>query len=109
MGAAAPRRVGKGAARAAHEQVTHFFLVKHTERGAVQTPAFKKKGINDVTKAVRKEGGQCHLYTTRGAAFDYVSVITGVSHAGAVRIATAIEKRGTVKATLCSGIEMFDP
>jgi uncharacterized protein with GYD domain len=105
MGAAAPKR----AAKALKDEVTHFFLVKHTERGAVQTPAFKKKGINDVTKAVRKEGGQCHLYMTRGATFDYVSVITGVSHAGAVRIAVEIEKRGTVKATLCSGVEMFNP
>lgn len=105
MSAQAPKR----ATKAELEAVTHFFLVKHTERGAVQTPAFKKKGINDVTKAVRKEGGQCHLYMTRGAAFDYVSVITGISHAGAVRIATEIEKRGTVKATLCSGIEMFNP
>lgn len=99
------RKAVKGVAK---DQVTYFFLVKHTEQGAVQSAAQKKRGVNDVTKVVRKEGGQCYLYSTRGAAFDYVSVITGISTAGAVRIAVEIEKRGTVKATLLSGVELFD-
>jgi len=36
-----------------------------------------------------------------------VSVITGITTAAAVRIADEVEKRGTVKATLISGIEVF--
>ena len=94
----------KGAVK---DEVTYFFLIKHTERGSVQSAVQKKRGVNDVTKVVRKEGGQCHLYSTRGAPFDYVSVITGITTAAAVRIAAEIEKRGTVKATLSSGIEIF--
>ncbi|HZC82407.1 MAG TPA: hypothetical protein VE222_11965 [Nitrospiraceae bacterium] len=94
----------KGAVK---DEITYFFLIKHTEKGTVQSAAQKKKGVNDVTKVVRKEGGKCHLHSTRGAPFDYVSVITGISAAAAVRIATEIEKRGTVKATLISGIEIF--
>jgi len=90
------------------DEVTYFFLVKHTERGAVQSAAQKKTGVNDVTKVVRKEGGQCHLYSTRGGAFDYVSVITGMTPAAAIRIVTEIEKRGTVKAIALSGVEIFD-
>ena len=92
----------KGAVK---DEVTYFFLIKRTEK--VRSAAQKKKGISDVTKLVRQEGGQCHLYSTRGAPFDFVSVITGITTAAAVRIAEEIEKRGTVKATLISGIEIF--
>jgi uncharacterized protein with GYD domain len=92
---------------AAEDRVTYFFLVKHTEKGTVQTAAQKRKGVNDVTKVVTQEGGQCHLYSTRGAPFDYVSVITGITPAAAVKVAAEIEKRGTVKATLLSGVEIF--
>jgi uncharacterized protein with GYD domain len=91
----------------AKDEVTYFFLIKHTEKGTVQSPAQKKRGINDVTKVVRQEKGQCHLYSTRGAPFDYVSVITGITPVAAVKLAAEIEKRGTVKATLMSGIELF--
>jgi hypothetical protein len=37
-----------------------------------------------------------------------VSVITGITTAAAVRIVAEIEKRGTAKATLLSGIEIFE-
>jgi uncharacterized protein with GYD domain len=94
----------KGAVK---DEVTYFFLVKHTEKGAVQSAAQKKRGVNDVTKVVRKNGGECHLYSTRGAPFDYVSVITGITTAAAVKLAAEIEKRGTVKAMLISGVEIF--
>ena len=93
---------------AVKDDVTHFYLIKHTAKGTVQGAAQKKKAVNDVTKVVRKEGGQCHLYSTRGALFDFVSVITGITTAAAVRIVAEIEKRGTAKATLLSGIEIFE-
>ena len=97
--------VTKGAVK---DEVTYFFLITTTEKGAVLSAAQRKKDRSDVTKFVKKEGGQCHLYSTRGAPFDFVSVITGITTAAAVRIAEEIGKRGTVKATLISGIEMFD-
>jgi uncharacterized protein with GYD domain len=98
---------GKHPKGAAKDEVTYFYLIKHTDKGTVQSAAQKKKGVNDVTKVVKQEGGKCGLYSTRGAPFDYVSVATGITTAGAVRIAAEIEKRGTVKATLISGIEIF--
>jgi uncharacterized protein with GYD domain len=97
-------RATKGAVK---DEVTYFFLITVTDKGAVLSAAQRKKERSDVNKFVKKEGGQCHLYSTRGAAFDSVSVITGITTAAAVRIAEEIGKRGTVKATLISGIEMF--
>jgi uncharacterized protein with GYD domain len=90
------------------DEVTYFYLMKHTEKGTVQSFAQKKKGITAVTKIVRQEGGQCHLYSTRGAPFDFVSVISGITTAAALRIVAEIEKRGAAKATLISGIEIFE-
>jgi uncharacterized protein with GYD domain len=87
-----------------NDEITYFFLIKHTEQGVRQSAAQKKQGINAVTQAVLKEKGKCTLYSTRGAAYDYVSVMTGISTAGAVRIAAAIESRGTVRATMLSGV-----
>jgi uncharacterized protein with GYD domain len=89
------------------DEVTYFFLVKNTEKGAVLSPAKRKKEVDDVTRLVKQEGGQCHLYSTRGARYDFVSVITGITTAAAVKIAEEIEKRGTVTATLLTGIEIF--
>jgi uncharacterized protein with GYD domain len=98
--------IGKKA-KGAEDEVTYFFLIKTAEKGAVLSATKSKKERVDVTNFVQKEGGQCHLYSTRGAAYDFVSVITGVTIAAAVRIAEEIEKGGNVKATLISGLEMF--
>ena len=92
---------------AVNDEVTYIFLVRDIEGRAVATPAQRKKEVNGVTGLVRKEGGQCRLFSTRGSPFDFVSVITGVSPAAAIRIAEEIEKYGTVKATLMSGVEVF--
>jgi uncharacterized protein with GYD domain len=89
------------------DEVTYFFLIKHTDQGIVQSAAQKKKGIKDITNVVKQEGGQCHLYSTRGSPFDYLSVITGTTTAAAIRIAAEMEQRGFVKATLISGIEIL--
>ena len=53
----------KGAVK---DEVTYFFLIKDTEKGTVQSAAQRKKEINGVSKVVKKEGGQCRLYSTRG-------------------------------------------
>jgi len=89
------------------DEVTYFFIINNTEKGTTQSAAQRKKGANDVTRIVRKEGGQCRLFATGGAPFDYVSVITGVNTAAAMRIAAEIGKGGAVKATLVSGVEVF--
>ena len=89
------------------DQVTYFYLIKNTEKGAVLSAAQRKKETSDVTKLVKQAGGQCHLYSTSGGPFDFVSVVTGITTAAAIRIAEEIGKRGTVKARLISGLEMF--
>jgi uncharacterized protein with GYD domain len=92
------------------EEVTYFFLVKVTDKGAMQSEAASTKRQYDVNRLVRQEGGQCRLYSFRGAPFDFVSTITGITSAAAGRTVAEIDKGGFVKATLVSGIEMFgDP
>ena len=89
------------------DEITYIFLVKDTEKGAGLSAAARKKEVNGVTELVRREGGHCRLFTTRGSPFDFVSVITGITPAAAIRLAAEIEKAGTVKATLISGLEVF--
>ena len=97
-------KIKKGVAK---DEMTYFYLITRTEKGRTQSEAERKRGANDVTKIVRKMGGECRLFSTRGSSVDYVSVITGVSAATTVTIAEEIEKLGAVKATLVSGVEMF--
>jgi len=89
---------------AAAETMTYFYLMTHNERGAQQTPKVKQQAIAEVTQAVRDEKAECILYLSKGAAYDYVSVMTGLSPAGAVRIANVIESRGTVKVKVLPGL-----
>ena len=100
------KRAVKGGGRKSDE-VTYFYLMKHTDRGAIQSAAAKEKGQLAVAKAVAAEGGRCSLYLTRGAPYDYVSAMTGLSAAAAVRIVAEIESRGTVKATLITGVHLM--
>src|SRR5690349_20659942 len=86
------------------EDFRYFFLMTHIGQGARQSAAEKERGISAVTKAVLSEGGKCKLYLTKGAAYDYVSVMTGISAAAAIRIGAVIESRGTVKVTTLPGI-----
>jgi uncharacterized protein with GYD domain len=90
------------------DEVTYFFLVKRTQKDA--TDAQKKKARQDINKIIKQEGGTCRLYATSGgASFDFVSVVTGITTAGAIRIAAELDKPGTVKATLVAGLENFAP
>ena len=98
------RKITPGVAK---DEMTYFFLIEQTEKGAAQSDSQRKKGMNEVTKAVRKAGGECRLFTSTGAAYDYVSVITGVGIVSAIGIAGVIEQGGFVKATLLPGAEMF--
>jgi uncharacterized protein with GYD domain len=86
------------------DEVAYFFLI--TRNNSVNETQ-RVKGRADITKLVRKEGGKCRLYMTSGSAFDFVSVVTGITCAGAIRIATEIERSGIVKATLMPSIEIF--
>ena len=102
------REMTKGVAKAAaKEEVTYVFLVKDTEKGAALSAAQRKQEVDGVNTIVKKEGGQCRLFSTKGAPYDFVSVIAGISPAAAIRIAAEIEKRGTVKATLIPGVEVY--
>lgn len=88
------------------DEVSYFFLIK---RNAAQSQAEEVKGRTDITRLVRQEGGKCRLYMSSGGAFDFVSVITGITSAAALRIAAEIEKQGVVKATLMPSMEIYDP
>jgi len=92
---------------AVKDEITYFFLVRRTDKNA--TEAQKKKARQDITKAVKQEGGKCRLYATNGSSFDFVSVVTGITAAGAIRVAAVIDEPGTVKVTLVAGLENFTP
>ena len=89
------------------DDVTYVFLMEDTAKGAGLSVAARTKEMAAVNKAVRAAGGQCRLYETRGSGFEYVSVISGISAAAAIRIAGEIEKTGSVKATMIPGLELF--
>lgn len=89
------------------DAITYVFLMKDTAKGAGLSAAARTREMSAVNKAVQSAGGQCRLYMTRGSGFDYVSVITGIKAAAAIRIAEEIDKTGNVKATLISGLELF--
>lgn len=89
------------------DEVTYILLIEDTEKGAVLSAAARKKELDAVNDFVKKAGGQCRLFSTSGAPCDFVSVIAGISPAAAIRVAADIEKRGTVKATLIAGLEVF--
>lgn len=55
----------KGATK---DEVTYFYLMKHTEKGTVQSFAQKKKAITAVTKVVRKEGPPMSSLLDQGGA-----------------------------------------
>jgi hypothetical protein len=86
------------------DDVTYFYLV---ERKAVVSDSQDEKGKTDIAKLVRKEGGKCRLYKTSGAGCDFISVVTGITIAAAIKIAEEIGRRGNVKATLIPSIEAF--
>jgi uncharacterized protein with GYD domain len=98
------RQVTKGVSQ---DDVTYVFLMEDTAQGAGLSAAARTKEMSAVNKAVKAAGGQCRLFETRGSGFEYISIITGISAAAAIRIAGEIEKTGSVKATMISGLELF--
>ena len=89
------------------DAVTYVFLMEDTAKGAGISEAARTREMSAVNKVVKAAGGECRLYVTGGSDFQYVSVITGVSAAAAIKIAVQIEKTGNVKATMLSGLELF--
>lgn len=98
------RQITKGVDK---DEVTYFFLIEDTAKGAGMSAAKRTREMGAVNKAVKQAGGQCRLFETRGSAFEFVSVISGISAAAAIRIASEIDSTGNVKATLMSGLELF--
>jgi uncharacterized protein with GYD domain len=101
------RKISKSMAKASMDEVTYIYLIEDTAKGATLSSAARRKEFSNVNSLVRKEGGQCRLYSTRGSSCDFVSIISNISPAAAIRIAEGIESRGSVKATLISGLEIF--
>jgi uncharacterized protein with GYD domain len=98
------RRIPPGVGK---DDVTYIILIENTDKGGMLSAAARKREISGVNAAVKKHGGQCRLFVTRGSPFDFVSVISGITAAAAIRIAEEIESRGSVKATVVSGLELF--
>jgi uncharacterized protein with GYD domain len=98
------RRIPTGVGK---DDVTYIFLIENTDKGGMLSAARRKREISSVNAAVKRHGGQCRLFSTRGSPYDFVSIISGISPAAAIRIAEEIESGGSVKATVASGLELF--
>jgi uncharacterized protein with GYD domain len=81
------------------EADAYFFLMKKTKLWAQRTEAELKQSQGRITEAVRREGGKCELYATNGD-YDFLSKVTGVSRASALKVKDAIEAGGNVTATM---------
>jgi uncharacterized protein with GYD domain len=97
--------MAKGRARAGAQpgSVTYFYLVTTTARGYQRSDAQRRRERAVVTKTVNQEGGSCSFYVTHGGPYDFVSIATNVSPAGALKITEAINKSGYVRAIMFWG------
>jgi uncharacterized protein with GYD domain len=59
-----------------------------------------------VSKLVKSLGGICEVYSVHGP-HDFISRVTRVTPAGALKIAKAIEEGGNVTATYTLGFHIF--
>lgn len=84
--------------------ITYFYLVKYTEKGIGQSAERSRTERDAITRRVKEARGSCRLWATPGGAYDYVSVITGISPEAALQIALLIEQNGEVRVTLLSGL-----
>jgi hypothetical protein len=84
--------------------VTYFILVQFSDRMHRMSPLQRRQIRDTVTAAVKAEGGNCELFSTNGSSYDRMSVVTGVSAAGALRITEAIEMNGLARATTIPGL-----
>ena len=98
------RQITKGVAK---DEVTYVYLIKDTASGVKLGAGARTREMSGINKTVKAAGGQCRLYETRGSGYDYISIISGISAATAIKIAKEIDSAGNVKATMLSGLELF--
>jgi hypothetical protein len=87
--------------------LTYFFLITMTEKGKQRTNADIASDRTSTNAEVQKLGGRCALYHSRGAAYDYVSVMTNLSTADAIRMAEFLERSGKRIVKLLPGVPVF--
>jgi uncharacterized protein with GYD domain len=87
-------------------EVTYFYLINLTAKGKFEKKVVIRKEQQMVTKLVESFGGKCELYSVHGP-HDFISRVTRVTPAGALKIAKAIEAGGSVTATYTSGLHIF--
>jgi uncharacterized protein with GYD domain len=87
-------------------EVTYFYLINLTAKGRIEKKVVIRKEQEMVTKLVENLGGKCELYSVHGP-HDFISRVTQITPAGALKIAKAIEAGGTVMATYTSGFHIF--
>jgi len=97
-------RVVRKRGAAPPEQITYFFLISETSRAAGLSAAQHTRARAAITSWVEKARGTCRLYQTSGGAYDFISMVTNISPASAVRLAHAINQNGNVRATLVTGL-----
>jgi uncharacterized protein with GYD domain len=90
------------------EADAYFFMMKKTKQWAQRTEAEIRQSQGRVTEAVRREGGKCELYATSGD-YDFLSKVTGISRASALKLRNAIDAGGTVTATMLVAVASSKP
>ena len=97
----------RGRARRGHEPaseiITYFFLTQYTAswHSITEIQALRDR----VTQLVVSEGGRCKLFLTPGSIYDSISIVEGVTPAGALRIAEAIQLGGHRITRILSGYQ----
>lgn len=102
-------RVVRKRGAAPPEQITYFFLISETSRAAGLSAAQHTRARAQVTRWVDKERGKCRLYQTSGGVYDFISMVTDISPAAAIRLAHEINQSGNVRATLVTGFVGPEP
>jgi uncharacterized protein with GYD domain len=98
------KQASQAPAAAADTAVTYIFLTRYTASWSV-LPNTDKQTLRDrVTQKVTSEGGRCNLFLTHGSDYDSVSIVEGVTAAGALRVAEEIQLGGHRTTTMLPGL-----
>jgi hypothetical protein len=84
-------------------EVVYIILIKLS--GEVADADAREKNRHDVTRIIRDAKGECTLYRTAGAIYDYVSVIKNVDAATAIKAADKIEELKGFEVSMLAGLD----
>jgi uncharacterized protein with GYD domain len=104
MARRARKQARQEVASAAEDVVTYIFLTRYTATWRVLPDTDKQALRDSVTQKVASEGGRCNLFLTHGSDYDSVSIVEGVTAAGALRVAEQIQLGGHRTTTMLPGL-----